>query len=338
MKRILITAAAIAAGTLLIAAPAQAAPAGQAAPAASRAAVPPLTAATDHPRFSDNAAAYAAALKSPDWIKAPDGLVNKSCLIHVPNGAAISDTRITLPSGRAIAYPKRCAYPTLVAKAVTTGPRRAGTILPATNGWLMHTQWNSPSWLTGISSMDTVPSWPSVGASQVNYFFSSLQSPSSILQAVIGWGNNNSPGSGDFYYINDWYLWGSNHVVSPTADVSSGDSVYSAVGADTNSCRSDGSYCNWKLLAADETNGKYTYMSVTSYQPWSQADGGVFESYGASGCAMLPAGGSAWFQDISVGGNSYSPVTPDFYDVADNQQCSMHVDYDSTYAAFFWNP
>lgn len=306
---------------------------------ASRAGGPPVSAATDRQSVSDDPVAYAAAMKSPDWIKAPDGLVNKSCVIQVPSGTAISDTQITLPSRRVIAYPKPCGYPTLVArKAAANGSPSPGTILPATSGWLRHTQWDSPSWLTGISSIDKVPSWPSVRGSQVNYFFSSLQASQSIMQPVIGWGYNNNPGSGDFYYLNDWYLWGSNHVVSATVQVSAGDSIASVVGAGLNTCRGDGSHCNWSLLAADYNNSQYTYLTITSYAAWYEADGGVFESYGANGCAMLPADGSAWFQSISVDGNSYSPVTPDFFDVADNQQCSMHTDYDSTYTAFFWTP
>lgn len=289
------------------------------------------------PAISDDPVAYAAALKSPDWVKAPDGLVNKSCVIQVPNGSAIDGDRITLPSGQVIGSGKPCAYPTLVARKAAGGDSGHGVVVPSTHGWLMHTQYDSPAWLTGISSLDTVPTAPGVSASQLNYFFSSLQSPShAIMQAVIGWGYSGNPGSGNFYYMNSWYVWSTKHVVSSTVRISSGDRVFGSVRA--SSCRGDGSYCNWVITADDETTGQWTGMTITSYESWYEADGGVFESYNATGCVMLPAGGAAWFEDITVFGNGYSPITPDFFNVADDQECSMYASYGDTYTGLLWNP
>src|SRR5262249_48941284 len=103
-------------------------------------------------------------------------------------------------------------------------------------------------------------------------------------------------------------------------------------------CSSSGGGCTWVIKTSDGNNGNVSSISVVSSPSYRSAQGGVLESYGASGCNMLFANHHGVFRSISIDDASASPATPSFQHVVFDQECSMTMDISATSADILWTP
>ncbi len=296
---------------------------------------------TSAPRVSSNPAAYARALKSKDWVATPDGLMNKSCVLRLPAGAVLDRDEIILASG-ARQRIGACRFPRLVRpQQVNPASAPSSGVRPfVTNGWWADSIWNSPKWLSLLYVEYAVPTAPPVNGA-LTYLFSSFSSSdnSAILQPVLTYGASPS-GGGNYWYVTSWYLWADNTrmVFGNNVRVSPGDTIVGKLTA-TN-CSSNGYNCSWAISTEDLNNGGVSNRTVVSNSAFTAAEGGVLESYNATGCNMLPANGHGVFRDITIGaGVGYSTVTPSFtVSYPSPKQCSISETANSTGADILWKP
>ena len=291
-----------------------------------------------HSTSSDNAsndsAAYAAALKSPDWVKTPDGLMWKSCVHALPKGARLDGDRAVLASGVKQAPFGACPHAHIPVPGQAATAKPASAQPPSTNGWQAYSWWSAPQWLTGIYSTYTVPKAPAAGGS-TDYFFSSLEDSNggAIVQPVLTWG-------GSSWFIQSWYVWDDNNksVTGSAVSVAPGDTIYTGVEAAP--CSSNGN-CTWDIYAWDSRTGGETSLQINAGQPFISAQGGVMEVYGVNGCNQLPANGSMDFTDISIYGSSFQQVTPS-WSVSNNGNdkgyCGVYVDTSAVQTYMPWTP
>jgi hypothetical protein len=183
-----------------------------------------------------------------------------------------------------------------------------------------------------------VPADPAVKGSQSDFFFSSLEpsSGASILQPVLQWGTS-AAGGGQGYFIASWYV-AKNHqpYVNAATPVGNGDVIYGQL--EGNSCASNGSSCHWTVVATDLTTGSVPVqrIDVTAGDIFNQVQGGVFESYGATSCAMFPASHTAAFSSIQVWGPTFNPLTPSWRVQTGDQECSMNVSASASTTTITW--
>ncbi len=314
-------------------------------------AVSAASAAAVSPNVSSDPAAFAAALKSPDWVRTPNGLMYKSCVHKLPPGASVgADGAVIDADGARQAPPKQCPYPRLVRpgangasqRTIGDDPLVSGTTAqgptPTTNGWMIATWWNASTWLRRLYVDYAVPSAPSV-AGATNFLFSSFEpgNGGDIIQPVLTYGPSAS-GGGNYWYITSWYLWnnGNNTYIGPNVTVSPADTIWGAM--EGNDCNSDGTHCHWAIITRDLNSGQQSRIDITSYQNFTTAQGGVLESYGATGCAMLPANGHGVFRNIQIFGPSFNQLTPSFFVWQPDPECSMYENYSANSADIVWNP
>lgn len=281
-------------------------------------------------------AAYQAALKSPDWVRTPEGLENKSCVQTIPAGATFDQptNSILLASGAKEKAAAPCAYPQLTPTGQVPVTGASSPAASFSYGWQAYSYWNSPNWLEGVNSTYTVPSAPSVGGTY-DYFFSSLQGAGpSIVQVVLEWDQNQ-------WNVLDEYNWNGGDKRSPTTiPVAPGDKILTTVLA--SNCQTNGN-CTWSLDGTDERTGQSADLSINAGQPFTQADGGVMELPQQSGtsvaCDQLPASGSMDFKAITIFGATGNPVTPS-WSVTHNGNnkgwCGVYVDTSATETYIPW--
>lgn len=281
---------------------------------------------------SSDQAAYAAALKSPDWVTTPEGLVNKSCEHTVPPGATFdqNENRVVLASGVKEPAFQRCAYSPLLApgQGETAKAPSAASFTP---GWQAYSWWNSPQWLTGIVSTFEVPKAPSVGGTE-DFFFSSLQSSGNfaIVQAVLRWERNQ-------WYIQSEYYWGGKDVRGNMVAVAPGDTISTVVGA--GGCSSGGD-CSWYIDGTDLVTNQVSSLNINAAQPFISAQGGVMElPDNPTACNQLPASGNIDFDGIYVYGSSHQTMSPS-WGVSNNGNnkgyCGVYVDTSATETYMPW--
>jgi hypothetical protein len=292
---------------------------------------------TSSENASNDSAAFAAALKSPDWVKTPEGLMWKSCVHALPKGARLDRDTVVLASGVKQAPIGACSHANIPIPGQAATAKVAPAPTPTTSGWLADSWWTAPQWLSGIYSTYTVPKAPAAGGS-TDYFFSSLEDPNpgaalSILQPVLTWG-------GSSWFIQSWYVWANNtkSVTGPAVAVAPGDTIYTGVEAAP--CSSGGD-CTWDVYAQDSRTGGETTLSINAGQPFTAAQGGVMEVYGVNGCNQLPANGNMDFTSISVYGSSYQHVTPSWsvnHTGNSKGYCGVYVDTSATQTYIPWTP
>jgi hypothetical protein len=299
-------------------------------------------ASTGGPGVSSSPAAYARALKSKDWVATPDGLMNKSCVQRLPAGAVLDRDEVILASG-ARQRIGTCSFPRLVRPQ----PVNSASVLssggqpPVTNGWWAQSNWNSPNWLSLLYVKYAVPTAPAVNGA-LTYLFSSFISSddTAILQPVLTYGANGTPGGGNYWYLTSWYLWASNSRMKygPDIRVSPGDTIVGQLTA-TN-CSSNGYGCTWAISAEDLNTGGASSLTVVSDSAFTSAQGGVLESYYATSCNMMPANGHGVFRNITLGaGLGYRTLTPSFtVSYPSPKQCSISETASSTGADILWKP
>src|SRR5512142_1450091 len=255
--------------------------------------------------------AYDQALKSSDWVKTPGGLAHKDCVHQVPNDSTIDNGQVTLPSGARQSL-KACTHPRIVKPGATNAaPTTGAARTPATNGWQSSTWWNSPTWMRKMTTNYTVPEAPSTNGA-LNFFFSSMETGSfdAIVQPVLTYGGNGGLG-GNYWYANSWFVGPGGSVTGPTVRAQPGDTVVGSM--EGVNCDSNGANCTWAITSTNARTGERSTINVASASSYTWAQSGVFESYGASSCSMLPANRHIGFWNVYVYGPNLEQLTPDYY-------------------------
>jgi hypothetical protein len=296
------------------------------------AAVPPL--ASGAPLVSADATLYDRASRSSDWVTTPNGLMNRTCVHALPEGDTVDGGAIVTPSGSRQTVPD-CRYPRLAKSASTTRAAAAsGSTIPKTKGWLGDSWWTAPTWLRRIWVNYAVPSAPARSGA-ITFIFSSFEPASgdAIVQPVLTYGKNGDRG-GSYWYLTSWYVWGNKSVIGADIRVNPGDTVEGLM--EGNSCNSNGTGCHWAIRTVDKNSGKESRLDITSAESYTTAQGGVLESYGASGCNMLPADKHIAFRAMQIFGPSFNKLTPAFGNLLPDRECGMKVTSTPTTTDINW--
>lgn len=335
-----------AAALALIAAPLVAAGSATAATPDGTSAIP--TAATAG-AVSDNAAAYAAASQSSDWVRTPGGLVNKSCVHHLATGSKLVNDRVVTATGQ-VQAPDTCAYPRLVkpgsadASLERSGAEPALSAraksssdsgpVPATNGWMAASWWSASTWFRQLFADFTVPNAPAT-AGATNFFFPSFEpsAGNAIVQPVLSYGGS-AAGGGNYWYITSWYVAPGGTYYGNNVTVNSGDTIHGAMTA--NNCNGDGTNCQWTITTTDDNGGGTSTLNVTTPESYSTAQGGVYESYGVSDCSMMPSSNHIGFSNISMYGPSLEQLTPAFGQQLFDTTCGVNESHSNTTTDITW--
>ncbi len=138
-------------------------------------------------------------------------------------------------------------------------------------------------------------------------------------------------------WMDSYYVWGANNVAAGFLyRETPGDTIAGAMTA--RSCNSSGGGCTWAITTTDTNNGNVSSISVVSSPSYVSAQGGVLESYGASGCNMLFANHHGVFRNIAIDTHSAAPATPAFQHEVFDQECSMSMNISATSADILWTP
>lgn len=287
-------------------------------------------AASDSSSDAEPAAAMEQALRDPDYVATPGGLMHKSCVYGLREGESVGEEAgvIRRRDGSSFRLP-RCEYPgflkhraggTQSAESVPS----AQTTVPESNGWLAAGWWDSSQWLRRLYVNMYVPERPSTDRNQQLFFFPSFEDSagSTIVQPVLEYGNNGT-GTGYFWTIASWYVWpGTGHSVhSDHVRVNPYDRIW--CGMEANDCRSDGSHCHWAIIAKDTNTGGIARIDVTSYVSFHAAQSGVMEVYRLSGCNQLPASGSISFSGHQLFNSSFTQLKTNFAASYWSRPCSL---------------
>ncbi len=309
------------------------------------------------PRIVVNATYYARALKSSDWVKTPNGLFDKSCVLHIPNGGSLDEATNTVYTKSGVArHSAGCHYPTLLppgsgSPLAAVHPNSNSSCLPGNpvSSWLIYANYCSPIYETKLSTTYSVPNYPRTrDAEYPSYVFSSLESADykSILQPVVGYGtttgNNGGLAGGDELWMAPVYVYysqvaGYNLTAMGTLyKVSYLDTITSTV--QSSGCGLNGVNCTWTITMKDTpASGATTFSSSKAFgssPAYTNAQGGVLESE-APHCPYLFANGHAVFRNINVQ-NGDGSTDIDWY-VKNEGQCSMTYDQGATSLDFLWS-
>jgi hypothetical protein len=292
--------------------------------------------------------AYAAAVKSKNWVYTPEGLAYKTCVYHIPTGAILDNGAIIKRNGARTQM--ACAHPTL-AYPPTNSPRTAtmpgvgtpdvGTPAaagcPATNtNWWAESCAIAPTWLDYLWERFSVPDNPTTSGARI-FFYPSFQDAAqdTILQPVLTWGANTDTGvsNPNIWYITNWYVWGGSYAISNNVHVGPGDTIDGAIVA--TSCNANGANCTWTVESSVEGGSSTTPLTVVSGVPFTNVEGGVMEVQNATTCAQMPPNGHEAYRSLSVDTHSGS-YAPAFQDYTPNKQCSVSVTSSSSGADILW--
>jgi hypothetical protein len=281
--------------------------------------------------------AYAAAVKSKDWVYTPNGLAYKTCVYHAPAGATIDNGVIINRNGTRVRM-KLCTHPTLAYPKTSTTRQATPSVITPASAWWADSWWNAPTWLNYLWERYSVPSNPSQSGALI-FFFPSFEDSggTTILQPVLTWGANppivTNP---NIWYITSWYVWNynKNYVTSNSVHVAPGNTIVGSIIA--TSCNPNGT-CTWSVQAGVEGGSSVNPLTVTSGVSFTSVQGGVMEVPRATGCVQTPASGHEAFRNLSVSTHD-GIVSPSFTNQIPNSQCSVHVQSSSTATDILWSP
>lgn len=293
--------------------------------------------------------AYAAAVKSKNWVQTPEGLAYKSCVYTVPPGAIVDHGVIVKRNGartpttcthRTLAYP-RADFPHAPTPPTRPSPAPDAAACPAVANpnWWADSCAVAPTWLTSLSERFSVPSDPTKDGALI-YFFPSFTDPtgSTILQPVLTWGANtdtNNVSNPNIWYITNWYVIGDGRFMHSTnVHVAAGDTIDGSIRA--TGCASNGANCTWTVNSNIEGGAGPTSLVVGSGVPFTLVQGGVMEVPTGSGCVETPPNGHEAFRNLAVATHSGS-FTPAFTSQkTPSPQCSVSETVSSTGADILW--
>jgi hypothetical protein len=292
--------------------------------------------------------AYAAAVKSKNWVHTPEGLAYKSCVYDLPPGAIFDHGVIVKRNGTRTLT--TCTHPTLAYPRADlphtlTRPTRPGAVPDAaacpavTNpNWWADSCAVAPTWLTNLSERFSVPSNPTQDGALI-YFFPGFtdSTGATILQPVLTWGANttsNNVSNPNIWYITNWYVIGDGRFMhSNNVHVGAGDTIDGSISA--TGCSSNGANCTWTVSSNVEGGTATTPLTVVSGVPFTLVWGGVMEVPTGSGCVETPPNGHEAFRNLAVTTHSGS-LTPAFTSHTPFPECSVSETSSSTGADILW--
>ncbi len=251
-----------------------------------------------------------AAEVNADYVATPNGLYHASCVYDVGDAAvAHADGSVTLADGTTLQIAP-CQYPRGAPDAKA----------PTTNGWVLDSNWTSPSPATRMTSTFVVPAAPSTLNGQLDYFFPGMEPAdgSIILQPVLSYGNSPA-GGGNEWGIASWSC-GSNCIHSKFHVVNAGDTLLGTIAG--SSCTSAGA-CDWKIVTTDVTTPATVTLSTTGdKEAYVWLFGGVLEAYNVSDCDEYPASGTEVFSAVNFFDATGAQLVPAYTNAVLDKSCA----------------
>jgi len=219
-----------------------------------------------------------------NYVRTPFGLIHKSCVHHIPNGAHIDETN----NGTfRVIYDGRDLSIESCRKHLKKNEIRFNKPRQDYDGWLAYTAYNYQNTFDSFLGFFTVPDAPQQ-TPEVFYLFTGLQNVDwipiidpqpdqfDIIQPVLQYPGDN----GNYWSVKSWYVTLTNDVLtSDEIEVNTGDNIFG------NMTRTGPS--TWYIGGTDGTQN--TYLSVTRdlliSQPWAYC---TAEGYGVEGCSYEP--------------------------------------------------
>lgn len=284
-------------------------------------------------------ALFSRALKSPDWVRTPDGLLYRTCVHHVPRGSVYDAVRdqITGPRGATTRF-AACAYPRLLPANAASGPAaRPASHLPF-NGWQQDSWWTEKdTWSSDLLSTYATPTAPSSPGGATDYLFSSFENNGSIIQPVIGYGPTDGADGGSFLWEQSYYVNGNNAAVGANHPISAGDTITGWM--DATGCQDNGGDCTWDIVTYDHNSGQKSGVSIKAdSSPYNTVQGGVLEAYGVNHCDQLFGSGAASFSGIAVASENVGIARPDFRPTPPQRECGLNTTASPDSTTISWNP
>ena len=290
--------------------------------------------------------AYAAAAKSKNWVRTPEGLAYKTCVYTVPPGAVVDHGVIVKRDGtrkpmapcthRTLAYPRADAPSTVTPRGAA--PRAGSCPVVSNSAWWADSCAVAPTWLGSLSERFSVPSNPTQDGALI-YFFPAFvdSSGGNILQPVLTWGANtatNNVSNPNIWYITNWYVISDGRFAhSNNVHVSAGNTIDGSISE--TGCNSSGANCTWSVNSGVEGGTSAPTLTVVSGVTYTFVYGGVMEVPRASGCVETPPNGHEAFRNLAVTTHSGS-FTPSFINQTPFPECSVSMRSSSTGADILW--
>jgi hypothetical protein len=264
-----------------------------------------LAAACADPTGMSHAHATAtAAGDQSDLVMTPAGLLHRSCVHEVANGASISKTGVVTNADGSVYTLPPCLFET------RANPFRIETSSPTDSSYIEEgsvaaTGTNGYSEITANWPVPPAPLAAYAGT-QVYFAFPALQSNTPfIVQPVLQYGAS-AAGSGNLWLAASWHCPSSgscNHTSG--YKVTSGHTMHGSVVA-SNCSNGD---CTWTITSEDMTSGIQTSLTVVDSNNYQLALGGAVEVYGLTSCDQFPANGVS-FSSISLLNHRSMALTP----------------------------
>jgi hypothetical protein len=290
-----------------------------------------LASAAGKPWRIYDAAAYARAVRSGDWVFTPEGLTYKTCVNRVPIGGRVAlDGNIITRSG-AVQRVVRCTAPTLAypgsrqsqpASAGSAGAAASGTFCQSFDTqWWAETCAIDPAGLSYLHEDFSMPSNPQKNGALIFFFPAFSDSAGDVIvQPVLSWGANAKTGvtSDNIWYLTSWYGDAGTYYVSNSAHVNPPGTVVGTI--QKGLCQAGNTQCTWFITTSvGSTSVELTWPAGPEM---TQVIGGVMEVPRASGCVETPPTGHEAFRNLTVN-DSNGSYTPTFEHYTVDSQCSV---------------
>jgi hypothetical protein len=238
-----------------------------------------------------------------EYVTSPVGRFHRSCVHSVPSGAFIDANDNVIVDGRIVDHHEPCRY--RWHRSGDEGAAGAGPV-PTIDGWVESARtvaftngWGF-NWFNDIVGSTIVPRAPRTSASQVVFFFTSLEplDRSAVIQPVIQWGVS-AGGGGAFWSAAVWYV-NTSGVMSHSIlqPVSSGETILGSLQAVSNSCTNAG-VCTWQMAML--ANGTLlTVLNVATTEIFNTAQKAVLEAHSLTACSQYPNQANVTYTNVHV--------------------------------------
>ncbi|KAH9479927.1 hypothetical protein JR316_0008523 [Psilocybe cubensis] len=226
-----------------------------------------------------------------EMVMTPGGLVPKSSVHRVPEGARVHHTAAEV---HLIAADGTIIHSAPVSKTISTKSKISGTptsFAPRelSSGYVAYSYWknNATSDIGSFSTTWSVPPTPAKKDGQILYIFNALI-PSSfdgIFQPVLQFGSTPA-GGGNYWAVASWYLIGSNTYYTVPAQVKAGQSLTGVMSLKSTTVSGNTTTFHWNSVF---TSVPSTSLSISTTEVFNYAYEAL-EIYTASGASDLPTG------------------------------------------------
>ncbi|KAF4611241.1 hypothetical protein D9613_006479 [Agrocybe pediades] len=231
---------------------------------------------------------------SEELVRTPGGLVPKSSVHAIPEGARIhhNSTHVQL-----IAADGSIIHSATTSKKISTRPKITGTptsVAPRTleSGYVAYSYWHNTDNTTNgniatYSTTWTVPPTPQRKDGQIIYIFNGLIPASfdGILQPVLQFGSTPA-GGGNYWAVASWYLVGSQTYYTVPAQVKAGQSLTGVMSLMSTTLNGPTVSYHWKSVFTSVPSTAFTLSTTEVFNYAYEA----LEIYYASGPTDLPTG------------------------------------------------